>query len=187
MAWRGAARRSMANIIPGGVASAGDSFMMNEENKYEGPRRLPLWRSCLDEMTTKSMINYGASIPAEFFEEQLKCERSSMEFGLAISNIRRELEQDGFYLSGRGQKGSQFVILQPASNVDVMAGYSRAAIDALRRGTILGTNTRLDTLSESERRRHEGLLERLATKAALVHRSSQVADVVRKHSPKLLQ
>ena len=107
---------------------------MNEENKYEGPRRLPLWRSCLDEMTTKSMINYGAAIPAEFFEERSRANGAQWNSAWRSATSARELEQDGFYLSGRGQKGSQFVILQPAGNVHIMAGYSRAAIKALRTG-----------------------------------------------------
>jgi len=155
---------------------------MNNENPL---RKLPLWKSCLEEMRTQSMLNYGAVFEASFFEKCLECNRNSMEFGLAISSIRRELEADGYYL--RGQKGNQFVILAPETNANIMNAYSRAAVTALKRGVILGTNTRLDTLTESERRRHEGMLERLATRAALVERSQPIADLVRKHKPKLLQ
>jgi hypothetical protein len=161
---------------------------MSEENENPiSPRRLPLWRSCLEELRKKSMLNYGEVIDASFFEAQLQCERRSMEFGLAISEIRKELEADGFYLSGRGHRGEQFEIVPPAVNADVMNAYSRAAVRALRRGVILGTNTRLDTLTESERRRHEGLLERLAMRAVLVQRSQQVCEVLAKHRPKLLK
>jgi hypothetical protein len=156
---------------------------MNDDNL----RKLPLWKSCLEEMRSQSMVNYGEVIDAPFFEERLECKRDSMEFGLAVSNIRRELEEDGFYLSGRGQKGNQFVILPPASNANVMNAYSRAAVDALKRGVILGTNTRLDTLTESERRRHEGILERLATRAALAVRSQQIGEFIRRTKPKLLR
>ena len=133
------------------------------------------------------MINYGAVIPAEFFEKCLSADRKSMAFSLAISSIRQELEEDGFYLSGQGQRGDQFTILQPSSNAGVMAQYSREAVRALKRGVILGTNTRLDTLTEPERRRHEGLLERLALRAALVQRSGQVATALKKVAPKLLK
>ncbi len=41
------------------------------------------------------------------------------------------------------------------------------AIDCLTRGVILGTNTKLGTLTEDERRRHEAVLTRMAQKAAL--------------------
>lgn len=132
-------------------------------------------------------VHYGKTYPAEFFEGMLRCKRDAMEFGLAISEIRRELEKDGFYLSGRGQKGNQYVVLPPSGNVDVMAHYSRVASDALKRGVILGTNTRLDTLSAEERRKHENMLERMAIKAALVSRSAQVAKVIAKKNPKLLK
>lgn len=153
----------------------------------EKPKKLPLWSSCVETLKTHAMVNYGQSIDAAFFEAELLCQRDSIEFSLAISQIRRELELDGFYLSGRGQKGNQFVILPPASNANIMDAYSRAALDALRRGVILGTNTRLDTLTESEKRRHEGILERLATRAALVARSSQIIKVINKTAPGLLQ
>ncbi len=91
-----------------------------------------------------------------------------MQFSLAISEIRKELEMDGFYLSGRGQKGCQYIILAPASNQKVMASVQRASIRAMARGVILGTNTRLDSLTANERRKHESLLEKMATRLALV-------------------
>lgn len=147
--------------------------------------KLPLWKNALDEMRSNG-VTHGSVYPAQFFEEHLKCPRTDMKFGLGISEIRRELEKDGFYLSGRGQKGNQFIVLPPESNADVMLGYQRAAVDALARGVILGTNTRLDSLSDSDRRRHEGLLQRMATKAVLMHRSQSIAKVLKTQAPKLL-
>lgn len=148
--------------------------------------RLPLWKNALDEMR-KEGITHGKTYDASFFEEQLKCERTDMRFGIAVSEIRRELEKDGFYLSGRGQKGNQFVILPPESNADVMLAYQRAALDALKRGVILGTNTRLDSLKDSDRRRHEALLQRMATKAVLMQRSQQCAKIILETNPKVLK
>jgi hypothetical protein len=156
---------------------------MNDENQL---RKLPLWQSCLQTIREKGMTFYGAVIESSFFEEQLSCDRNSAEFSLRISDIRHELLQDGFYLSARGQKGEQFVILQPAANAKVMNSFQRMASNALKRGVILGTNTRLDLLSEGERRRHEAILERLATRSILVSRAQQVIDVIAKHKPKLL-
>lgn len=158
---------------------------MDNEQPIEA-RRLPLWKSCLEDMR-KSGVQYGTQFTSEFFEERLSCDRNSMQFSLAISEIRRELEYDGFFLSGRGQKQSGFVILQPSENTAMMASYSKAASDALRRGVILGTNTRLDTLSESERRRHEQMLERMAIKSALLQRASSVHKAIIKHAPKVLE
>lgn len=148
--------------------------------------RLPLWKNALDEMR-QQQITYGMSWTAEWFENQLKCNRDDMKFGLGISEIRRELEKDGFYLSGRGQKGAQFVILMPESNASVMSAYQRAAVDALKRGVILGTNTRLDSLSDADRRKHESLLQRMATKCVLMQRSAKIAEVLENTAPKLLR
>lgn len=147
--------------------------------------RLPLWKSCLDDMRQEG-VNHGKTYTAEFFEDKLKCERNSMQFGLALSEIRRELEKDGFYISGRGQSGNQFVILPPENNQDVMAAYQRQALDALRRGVILGTNTRLDLLPSADRKKHESLLEKIAIRTALMQRSGTIAKIIKKHSPDLL-
>lgn len=148
-------------------------------------RPLPLWKFCLDTML-KEGIDYGKTYPAEFFEKCLSEKRDSMKFGLSISEIRRELEKHGFYLSGRGQGGNQYIVLPPENNSGVMSSYSRAAVDALKRGVILGTNTRLDSLSDSDRKRHENILEKLAIRAALISRSASVAKVVKANKPELL-
>lgn len=148
--------------------------------------KLPLWKHTLDKMRA-GVIVYGQTFTAEYFEDNLKCKRETMQFGLAIAEIRRELEKDGFYLSGRGQKGVQFVILPPSGNADVMKCYQRQAADALRRGVILGTNTRLDTLTDAERRKHESVLERMAIKAVLMNRASAVVATLKRHHPELLK
>lgn len=148
--------------------------------------KLPLWKNCLENLR-KEGVTHGKTYTAEFFEKELRCDRNSMQFGLAISEIRRELEKDGFYISGRGQKGNQFVILPPESNQDVMRSYGRAALDALKRGVVLGTNTRLDTLSVQDRRRHEATLEKMAVRLMMIRRQESVCKIVSKHSPKLLE
>lgn len=131
-------------------------------------------------------VEYGKTYEAKFFEERLRSSRDTMQFGLAISEIRRSLEGKGFYLSGRGQKGNQFIILPPESNQHVLEGYQRAALDAMRRGVILGTNTRIDLLSDKDRRKHESILEKMAFRAVLMQRSQAVKKVLVKHAPKIL-
>ena len=131
--------------------------------------RLPLWQTTLAAMR-KEGVRYGSTYSMESFELRLGANRDSAEFGFALAAIRRELEHDGFYLSARGQAGNGYVILPPEENADIMLGYQKTAIDCLTRGVILGTNTKLVTLTESERRRHEALLARMAQKAALMNR-----------------
>lgn len=147
--------------------------------------RLPLWRSCLERMIDEG-VEYGKTYTAEFFMEHLKAEPDSMQFGLAISEIRRELEQKGYYLSGRGGKQTQWVILQPQAHSDVMTHYNRLAMDALKRGVILGTNTKLDLLEPADRKKHESILEKLAIRTALLSRSKPIYNLVKKEQPKLL-
>jgi hypothetical protein len=135
---------------------------------------LPLWKNALDEMI-KQGVNYGSVYPVEFFQEHLKADPDTLEFGLGVSDIRRELEKRGLYLTGRGQKGEQYVIIAPASNCDVMLSYQRRALDAMKRGVILGTNTPLVLLEGEDRRRHEAVLERMAKRMALLGRRMPAA------------
>lgn len=149
---------------------------MNDETQNDNVVRLPLWRECVKEMLANG-VNHGDVFPSKYFEDWLRVPPDSMRFGLDISNIRRVLEQNGYYLSGRGQKGEQFVILPPKANTSVMHAYSRSATDALKRGVILGTNTRIDLLGAEDRRRHEAMLEKMATKLALVHHSQRISKI----------
>jgi hypothetical protein len=158
---------------------------MNQETHDEAVK-LPLWRECAKSMLEKG-IEHGKVYPSSFFEEWLRCAPDSMHFSLGIAEIRRALEPHGFYLSGRGQKGEQYVILQPEAHGDVMMGYARKASDALRRGCILGTGTRLDLLKGEDRRRHESICEKMAVKFALVSRSSQVMKALPEQARKRLQ
>lgn len=148
--------------------------------------RLPLWKNCLEKMLDEN-IQHGQTYSAEFFEQELKEKRDSMAFGIAISEIRRELEKRGLYLSGRGQNGNQFIVLPPQNNADVMLAYQRSAIDSLKRGVILGTQTRLDLLKAEDRRRHESILEKMAHRAALVYRTKAVMKALGEKGRKLLK
>jgi hypothetical protein len=131
--------------------------------------RLPLWKNCYEEML-RDGVDYGSAYSTEYFEERLKVGRDSMAFGMDISKIRAALLSHGYFLSGRGQKGEQFVVVRAAANAAVMENFQAQAIKALKAGVILGTNTKLDVLTDEERRKHESTLERLAIRAALVSR-----------------
>ena len=68
---------------------------------------------------------------------------------------------------GRGHNGRDELWRDRASRP--RTAYQATALDGLRRGVIPGTNTKLETLTESERRRHEEILVRLAQEAALAN------------------
>lgn len=131
--------------------------------------RMPEWKTCLEDMMTEG-VDYGASWPTSYFEDRLKCGRDTMRFGLDMSRIRTKLLEEGFYLSGRGAKGERFEIVPAAANARVMENLQTDAARALAKGVILGTNTRIDVLTETERRKHESMLEKLAVRAALFAR-----------------
>ena len=145
--------------------------------------RLPLWKACLEKMLIGG-VEHGKAWPTEFFESELRSKRSDMQFNFDISEIRRELEKVGYYLSGRGQNGTQFVIIAAEHNKDVMANYNRAAFDSLRRGITLGASTRLELLSPEARQKHDAILERMQTRLALMQRSMQIKRALEKSAPK---
>lgn len=140
--------------------------------------RLPLWRNCLEKMIQEGLY-YGKPYSKEWFEEELKCPFNGMEFSFAITQIRQELEEKGFYLSGRGQKGTGFVIVPAAANADVMKSYQKAAAQALQRALVLGSNTDTTQLTDMEKRKHEAVLERVAIKTALLQRASEFGKLLK--------
>lgn len=156
----------------------------NEETKVSDLLRLPLWKTCVESMLAEG-VAFGKTYTAEYFEQRLKCKRDEMKFGLMVSQIRRGLESSGFYLSGRGLKGDSFIILEPNRNKEIMGSYAAAALDALKRGVILGTNTRVDLLTDEERRRHESMLEKLACRLMLC-RKPKTYTAALKEAQKLL-
>lgn len=147
--------------------------------------RLPLWRECLKKMRAEG-LEHGRVYPVKFFTDELRCQPDAMQFSLGIAEIRRELEEDGCYLSGRGQRGEQFIILPARYNADVMLSYGRKAADALRRGVILGTNTPMHLLGAEDRRRHESILEKMAIKSCLMLRAATIAKALPDSAKKLL-
>ena len=147
--------------------------------------RLPLWKSCLEVMGEEG-VEYGKVYPAEFFERHLKVPRNSMKFSLRVSRIRRRLEENGFYLSGHGQKGNQYVILPPESNAAVLRNYESSSRDALRRAVTLGSTTNLESLNAAQQKRHERCLERVSIRLALMQRARKIYGHVKETAPKLL-
>jgi hypothetical protein len=133
--------------------------------------RLPLWKSCLEDMISGG-VTYSDTFDTAYFENSLRCDRATMEFGIAMSKIRAGLLEYGLYLSGRGGHGEQYTIVDPAANMKVMEQYQREAIVALRKGVILGTNTDMKLLTPDEQRRHEAVLERMAIRSALMGRKT---------------
>jgi len=141
--------------------------------------RLPLWKACAEAMLAEG-VDFGKVYPAEYFEERLRCKRDDMKFGFDMSEIRRVLETKGFYLSGRGGKGDSFVIVEANKNANVMKNYQASAFDCIKRGVILGMSTPLDKLTDSERIRHEGALERMQLRLSLMRKPKEFAKAASK-------
>ncbi len=133
-------------------------------------RRLPLWEHTLSEMR-KAGVDYGSTFSRRWMEDHLSCAWNTAEFNSAVISIRAELENEGFYLSARGQGERGYIILRPKENAEQGIRNQRLAVSLLKRTVVLLSNTRLDDLTADERRRHEAVLSRAAQRAALVSRA----------------
>lgn len=148
--------------------------------------KLPLWRNALEAMEAKG-IAYGQIWPTEFFEEHLKAKRGTPNYNFGVSDVRRVIRPRGFYLNGRGMKGKGFLISPVVQNDDHARGHERTSTRQIRYGFELANGTPVELLPEKDRKPHEHLTARLATKLVLLNRHEQVAELVKKHKPKLME
>jgi len=160
------------------------AVILNERKTMTEVLRLPLWKNVLDQLCF-SGIDYGMEIKSAWLEDQLKCERESMEFQISVSKIRQELEKKGFYLNGRDCEGD-FEIIRPEDNVNVMQRYQSQALNLIRRSSVLGSATRMDLLDDAQRQKHETVLRTAQTRMVLMARTKSFVKLAEKHDPKLM-
>lgn len=140
---------------------------MNKQ--YNKTTVLPEWKHALSEMENEG-IEYGATFTVEWFREILRQEPDTVQFAMSIHSIRVALRERGMNLTSVGQDGKAWFIAPPQTNAREMQRMQRKAIRAMQQGVILGTNTPTELLSDTDRKRHEAVLERLAIRTALISR-----------------
>ena len=144
-------------------------------------RKLPLWKSWVE--SNESRLTYGAQFTSKELTEYLGLTEDDLQFAMSIHHIRKALRRKGMNFTARGQYGAGYVIAQPGTNHAEMRRMANVAASAMREGVILGTSTPLDMLTDEERRIHESLTEKMATRLALMRRRVQPQDA----KPKELQ
>jgi hypothetical protein len=140
--------------------------MINEEEV----RRLPLWKDWIER--NEHRLAYGLTVTTEEMEAALEEKIGTVEFNMAILNIRIVLRHRGMNFSQRGLSGAGFHIAPPNTNAEEMERMNRVAVNSLTASVILGTRTNLNLLSECERKRHEAVTEKMAHRVALLGRTS---------------
>jgi hypothetical protein len=132
--------------------------------------KLPEWKHALDKMQEIG-TDYGAVFEAKWLSIVMKMEPDTLQFGIAISSIRKALRREGKHLTGQGQNGERYIIAPPQDNYRELHRLNKIAVRSLKEGVILGTSTPTDMLDANDRRRHEALTERLAIRSALLRRT----------------
>lgn len=137
-------------------------------------RQHPLWRDFIVKNKTEGSLVFGSFFKVETMEDHLGCKSDSVEFAFAIAAIRKALRREGKNFTERGQHGLGFLITPPEFNHKEMDRLQASAISALREGVVLGTNTPIELLDAESRRKHEAVLEKMATRLALVTRRTSL-------------
>ena len=130
----------------------------------------------------------GTLVKAEIFEELLGISRNSQVFSFLISDIRRALYNHGIYLSGEGfTETGAYEIANPRDNY----WYARLAIERAERDIegklILLMNTRLETFSNLEKRRHENMIREISMKLNAIRHAEEIEKMFKKRKPKDLE
>jgi hypothetical protein len=149
-------------------------------------RKLPLWKSLLEEII-ESGVDYGKSYRATYFEQALSCDRDSREFGLAVHNIRVELEKLGYYLQGHVARDGSLVILPPEGNIKVAENVERKIRKNRQRAIGLLVSTKPQSLPFKFRRSHERLVLKMQIRQILENRAGTIHGYLRKKAPKLIE
>ena len=134
-------------------------------------RKLPLWKSWVE--ANEGRLTYGAQFTSKELTEYLGLTEDDLQFAMSIHHIRKTLRRKGMNFTARGQYGAGYVIAMPGTNHAEMRRMANVAASAMREGVILGTSTPLDLLTQEERRMHESLTEKMATRLALMRRRIQ--------------
>lgn len=140
--------------------------------------KLPLWRSCLEDMRQEG-LNYGKTFTVEWIEGKLRSKKDSVQFGIAVSRIRQELEKDGYYLNGSGAtKNGLYCLQQEAANLATMKRHNRRSRRYVMRQIRLGhgtlENTLASLLTDGERKRIEQGTHRAELQLLFMRRTESV-------------
>jgi hypothetical protein len=157
-------------------------------NDASEERAYPLGPGAIvEDLRAAGRLKYGEMIECEFFEKRLTKRRHDPFFHVQVSGIRRLLEEEGLYLSGRGLKGNAYRIAEAHENANHVVGHMKHSRREAKRAVILGSTTDTSQLTDAERLRHESVTNKAAVSLALLKRTDAVAELVNKYSPKLLR
>ena len=132
----------------------------------------PSYLHAIDQMD-KAGIDYGKTWTAQEIAEMVRMKPESVEFSFAVMGIREELRKRGYNFTSRGTNGQNFFIAPPETNADEMMRMQRKAVKSLINAVVLGSTTDKSRLTDEQQKRHEAVLERAATRAALISRTTK--------------
>jgi hypothetical protein len=131
-------------------------------------RKFPLWKEWIEQRGES--MGYGDAVTSKEMAEALGEKEESLQFNMAIMEIRKWFRRRGMNFTSRGLKGSGFVIAKPGLNAWEIERMWHAALSSMKEALILGTTTPLELLNSEERRIHEAKTAKMAMRLALISR-----------------
>jgi len=146
---------------------------MNETKKS------PLYKNVIYILEEQG-VNFKTVIKVPWLEEQLQSRCKTVQFNGAVHKIRRHFIPHGMFLTCRGQRGEQYIFAEPGYNHAIIAQMQAKAFRALKTGTILGTNTPMDSMDAEEAKRHERALAQISLRLAFVRKPQTTLKLINK-------
>ena len=138
-------------------------------------RTLPLWKYWCE--TRGEQLTFQDQVDVEEMVKALGKPADSVQFSMGIMEIRRWFRRRGMNFTSRGLNSRGFVISKPEANSDEMVRMDRAAMNGIREAVILGSKTPVELLSDEDRRRHEAITQKIATRLAMISKNRAVEEV----------
>lgn len=149
--------------------------MDTEQIECGDVRTLPLWKHWFE--THGDGLVFGDKVTTEAMEEAVGHKSDTIAFKFAVSEIRKCFRRKGMHFTASGMKDRGFVVAPPEHNADEMVRMDRLAMSSLAEAVVLGTNTQVNLLAAEDRKRHESITAKIATRLALLSKNRPVQSI----------
>lgn len=154
-------------------------FMNSEEGKEALQKVISKASLSLSENVSRCVewmqrdITFGKGWQVTDLAEQLKLEPFTMQFSVAMSEVNKVLERDGYHLTTRGKSGQEYYVESLERSSAIASSMNADAVRTLRRAVVFlhgVTSKHDDKLSEAQKRKLEKQAEIVALRYVLAAR-----------------
>lgn len=126
---------------------------------------------CIDFVLTEA--THGREWSSVELAQVLNMEPGTLRFGIAIAEVNRAIERQGYHLSGRGKNGAAYFIEAVNRSSAIVTSMNEQALDVLKRAVVFAhgvITNHADKLDNAQRVRLEKQAEVTALRYVLARR-----------------